>query len=205
VLAVGVLGAELFLARVSFVLLLAGLIVLFLGVAYLRAVLFPLAVLLLMIPMPTIVFNEVTFPLQIVASKIAAAALPVLGVPVLREGNIINLPTMSLEVAEACSGIRSLLSLITLAAVYGYVTNSRNWLRIALVLAAVPIAIVANSMRIVVTGILGQYGSPHWAEGFFHAFSGWLVFLVSISMLCLLQQILSRGYSERRRSRAVRG
>jgi exosortase len=195
VLVVGVLGAELFLARVSFVLLLAGLVVVFLGTKHLGAALFPLSFLLLMIPIPAIVFNQITFPLQILASKVAAAVLPWLGVPVLREGNIINLPTMSLEVAEACSGIRSLLSLITLAVVYGFLASNIKWLRIGLALAAIPTAIIANSIRIVVTGVLGQYWSPDKAEGFFHLFSGWLVFLVSILMLCVLQRVLSWGRS----------
>jgi len=199
VLVLGVLGAELFLARVSFVFLLAGLILLFFGAAHLRAALFPVSVLLLMIPIPAIVFDQMTFPLQIIASKLAAAALPVLGVPVLREGNIMKLPALSLQVAEACSGIRSLLSLITLTAVYGYVMKSRNWLRAALVVSAVPIAILANSLRIIVTGILGQYWSPQRAEGFFHTFSGWLVFLMSVLIVCLTERLLRFGYWEVRR------
>lgn len=201
VLVVGVLGAELFLARVSLLILIAGLVVTFFGANHLRAVMFPLSFLLLMIPIPAIVFNQITFPLQIVSSKIAATALPWLGVPVLREGNVINLPAMSLEVAEACSGIRSLLSLVTLAIIYGYVASSIKWVRIALVIAAVPIAIVANCLRIVITGILVQYWNPDKAEGFFHIFSGWLVFLISIVMLCLLQQALAWG-DDRRRNRA---
>ncbi len=191
VLVVGVLGAELFLSRVSLLLLLTGLVWLFLGENYLRATLFPLAFLLLMIPIPAIIFNQITLPLQILASELAASALPCLGVPVFREGNIINLPAMSLEIAEACSGIRSLFSLITMAIIYGYAIRSHKWARITLALAAVPIAIAANSLRIIVTGLLGQYWSPEKAEGFFHTFSGWLVFLASLGMLFLLQRILA--------------
>ncbi|HUA13965.1 MAG TPA: exosortase A [Verrucomicrobiae bacterium] len=197
VLVLGVLGAELFLARVSLLFLIAGLVVVFLGTNHLRAAWFPLAFLLLMIPFPALVFNELTFPLQQVSSRIAAGLLPLLGVPVLREGNIINLPTMSLEVADACSGIRSLLSLITLAVIYGYLTHSSKRVRIALLLAAVPIAVFANSLRIVVTGVLVQYWSPGTAEGFFHSFSGWLVFLVSLAMLILVQQALTGAASWR--------
>jgi exosortase len=192
-LVVGVLGAELFLARVSLLFLVVGLILVFFGASYFRAMFFPLSVLFLMIPIPTIVFNEITLPLQILASKLAAVALPWLGVPVLREGNIINLPAMSLEVVDACSGIRSLLSLITLAVIYGYLMTSLKWVRVILAFAAIPIAIVANSLRIVVTGLLVQYWNPNKAEGFFHIFSGWLVFLVAVVMLCLLQQLLVRG------------
>ncbi len=190
VLVVGVLGAELFLSRVSLLLLIAGLVVLFLGWNYLRAVLFPLAFLILMIPIPAIIFNQITFPLQILASKVAATVLPLAGVPVLREGNVINLPTMPLEVAEACSGIRSLLSLATLAIIYGYLMETRNSVRVVLTLASVPIAVAANSSRIVGTGLLVQYWDPSKAEGFFHAFSGWLIFVISLVMLFLLHQVI---------------
>src|SRR5208283_797884 len=190
ILVLGEMGAELFLARISGVLLAFGLVLLFLGANYLRAALF---FLFLMIPIPAIIFNQMTFPLQMLASKLAASLLPWLGVPVLREGNIINLPAMTLEVAEACSGIRSLLSLMTLAIIYGYLTSSIKWIRVGLAVAAVPIAIVANSLRIVVTGLLAQYWNPDKAEGFFHLFSGWLVFLVSTIILFLLHKAAAWG------------
>ena len=182
-LVAGVLGAELFLARSSFIFLLAGLVILFCGWEYFRALLFPWACLFLMVPIPSIVFSQITLPLQLLASRLAAYALALLGVPVLRDGNIITLPAMSLEVAEACSGIRSLMSLITLAVIYGYFTESRLLLRSLLVVAAIPIAVAANGLRIVGTGLLVHYGSERPAEGFFHLFSGWLVFLMSLVML----------------------
>jgi len=197
-LIVGVLGAELFLSRVSLLFILAGLVVFFFGWRYFRAVLFPWAFLFLMIPIPTILMARVTLPLQILASTIAAALLPLLGVPVLREGNIINLPTMPLEVAEACSGIRSLLSLMTLALIYGFLTETRTRVRILLALASVPIAVVANSLRIVVTGILVQYWDPVKAQGFFHHFSGWLIFLISFAVLTLLHRFLRSMEAQRR-------
>jgi exosortase len=194
VLVVGVLGAELFLSRVSLLLLIAGLVILFRGWLFFRAVLFPWAFLILMIPMPAIVFSQITFPLQMLASKAAALLLPLLGVPVLREGNVINLPAMSLEVAEACSGIRSLLSLATLAIIYGYLTETRTWVRVALAMASIPIAVAANSLRIVGTGLLVQYWDPEKAEGFFHLFSGWLVFVVSLAMLFLVHRLFQIGH-----------
>ena len=193
VLVVGVLGAELLLSRISLLLLIAGLLILFRGWSLFRAVLFPWAFLFLMIPLPAIVFSQITFPLQILASKLAALLLPLLGVPVLREGTIINLPAMPLEIAEACSGIRSLLSLATLAIIYGYLAESRIWVRVALALAAIPIAVAANSLRIVGTGLLVQYWDPEKAQGFFHIFSGWLVFLVSLAMLFLLHRLFQIG------------
>jgi len=188
-LVAGVLGAELFLSRISLLVLLAGLIVFFRGWPLFRAVLFPWAFLFLMIPIPAIIFNQITFPLQLLASKLAASALPLLGVPVLREGNIINLPALPLEVAEACSGIRSLLSLTTLAVVYGYLMEPRIVIRILLALASIPIAVVANSLRIVGTGLLVQYWGQDAAEGFFHTFSGWLVFVVSLLLLFAVHQL----------------
>ena len=190
VLVVGVLGAELFLSRISLLLLIAGLIVYFRGWQFFRAILFPWAFLVLMIPVPAIIFNQITFPLQLLASRVAAGLLPWAGVPVLREGNVINLPAMALEVADACSGIRSLLSLGTLAIIYGYLMESRISIRIILALASVPIAVAANSLRIVGTGLLVQYWDPQKAEGFFHAFSGWLIFVVSLAMLFALHRLL---------------
>ena len=188
VLILGQMGAELFLSRLSLLIVLAGLIVLFLGWNFFRALLFPWAFLLLMIPVPAIVFNQITFPLQLLASKVASTTLPWMGVPVLREGNVIVLPAMALEVAEACSGIRSLLSLTTLAVIYGYLMERRVGVRVLLAVASVPIAVAANSLRIVGTGLLVQYWDPEKAEGFFHEFSGWLIFVVSLLMLYLLHR-----------------
>jgi len=198
VLILGVMGAELFLSRVSLLLLIAGLVIFFLGWNYFRAVLFPWAFLILMIPIPAIIFNQITFPLQLLASKVAAAVLPVLGVPVLREGNVINLPAMTLEVAEACSGIRSLLSLTTLAIIYGYLMEPRNAIRVGLALASLPIAVAANSFRIVGTGLLIQYWDPEKAEGFFHLFSGWLIFVISLLMLFLCHRFMRLFWQERK-------
>ncbi len=189
-LMLGQLGAELFLARTSLVLLLTGLILLFLGWNFFRALLFPWAFLFLMIPIPAILFNQITFPLQLQASKVAAYTLPLFGVPILREGNVINLPAMSLEVAEACSGIRSLMSLTTLAVIYGYLMERRIWVRCLLALASIPIAIVANSVRIIGTGLLVQYWDPDKAEGFFHASWGWIIFVLSLLMLYALHAVI---------------
>ena len=189
-LIVGQMGAELFMSRFSLLMLLTGMIVLFWGWRLFQALLFPLAFLLLMIPIPSIVFNQITFPLQILASKVAGSVLPILNVPIFREGNVINLPVMALEVAEACSGIRSLMSLVTLAIMYGYFMEKRLALRWGLVLSAIPISVAANSVRIIGTGLLVQYWDPDRAQGFFHTFSGWLIFVVSLIMLYLLHALL---------------
>lgn len=196
-LLLGVFGAELFLSRSSLVVLLAGLVLFFMGTKVFRGLLFPLLFLLLMVPIPVIIFSQITFPLQIFASKVAAGCLPPMGVPVLREGNVINLPAMPLEVAEACSGIRSLLSLITLSLMYGVLLEKRIGLRVALAIASVPIAVAANGLRIVGTGLLVQYWDPDKAEGFFHVFSGWLIFVVSLLMLFFVHRLLLVVFRQR--------
>jgi exosortase len=183
VLIVGELGAEFFLSRASLVFLSAGLAIYFLGWRHFRAVLFPWAFLLFMIPIPVIIFNQVAFPLQFLAARLATFLLELFGVPVLREGNIIQLPTTSLEVAQACSGIRSLMSLGALAVIYGYFLETRWLPRLLLALAAIPIAVAANGLRVMVTGLLGYYWEPDKAEGFFHTFSGWVIFVISLAML----------------------
>ncbi len=187
---VGNLGAELFVGRVSSILLLAGLIVFLLGWQHFRVLLFPWMFLFLMVPIPAIIFAQLTLPLQTLAAKLAANALQLVGIPILREGNVLALPALSLEVAEACSGIRSLLSLGTLAIIYGYFVEDRVIMRVIMALAAIPIAVLANGFRIFGTGILVQYWGPDRALGFFHEFSGWLVFLVSMCLLFLVHKAL---------------
>ena len=190
ILIFGIYGVDLFTSRISFVILLAGLIWTFFGGAMLRQLQFPILVLLLAIPFPAIVFNQITFPLQLLASRLASMILPLLGVPVLQEGNVIQLPVMKLEVAEACSGIRSLMSLFTLAIFYGYFLEKTTMRRVILALASIPIAVAANVARIVGTGLCVQYWDPSKALGFFHEFSGWVMFLVSLACLYLVHRFM---------------
>ena len=192
VLVVGVLGAELFLSRTSLLLLLAGLVIQLLGWNWLGAMAFPWAFLILMIPIPAILFNQVAFPLQLLAAQMATGLLSLLGVPVLREGNVIQLASMSLEVVEACSGIRSLVSLLTLALIYGYLLEPRVWRRLLLALAAIPIAVMANAVRVMGTGLLGEYWNPDKAQGFFHEFSGWVIFVLSLGMLFAFHTLMQK-------------
>lgn len=202
VLVVGVLGAENFLSRVSLLLLIAGMILYFYGWAVYRALLFPWVCLFLMIPIPAIIFNQIALPLQFQASKLASGMLSLLGIPVFREGNIIHLPSLTLDVVEACSGLRSLISLIALATISGYLFGSPTPRRLLLVLAAIPVAVAANGFRIMGSGILGEYWSPEKAEGFFHLFSGLLVFLVSFCLLIAFHGLFS---FVDRRSRRLQG
>jgi exosortase len=192
VLVAGVLGAELFLSRVSLIGLVAGTIWFVFGWPHLRLLTFPLAFLFLMIPIPTILFNQIAFPLQLLASRFGEGALRVCGIPVLREGNVIVLATTTLEVAEACSGIRSLISLLTLGLVYGYFVDRRPLVRAVIALSTIPIAIVANGLRVAGTGVAAHYIGREAAQGFFHTFSGWLVFVVAFMLLLGVIRVLHR-------------
>jgi exosortase len=187
----GQLAAELFLTRVSLVVVLTALVWYLLGRQYVRALAFPLAFLLFMIPLPAILLNAITLPLQLLATQVSTAALQVVHLPVYREGNIIYLPHATLEVVEACSGIRSLVSLLTLAVVFAYLTERQSLTRWLLTLSAVPIALVVNACRIWGTGVLSHLYGTQAAEGFYHTFAGWLVFVVAFALLLGERGLLS--------------
>src|SRR5271156_3118752 len=182
-LLVGSLGAELFTTRFSLLVLLAGMILFLAGWKMLRVVSFPLSFLILMIPLPTIIYNQITFPLQLLASRFATFWLELFQVPVLRDGNVLIMSNFSLEVVEACSGIRSLMALITLAIIYGFLVEPRRWVRYALVILMVPIAIASNAIRIMGAAMMAHRFGSGAAEGFLHEFSGWVIFLASLVLL----------------------
>jgi len=183
-LTVGQFGAELFLSRVSLLVVIAGSVLYLWGPAHLRRAAFALVLLLLVIPLPTLILNRVSFPLQLLASRTAETALSAAGVPVLREGNVLVLPHTTLEVAQACSGIRSLASLIALGLIVGHFSPGATPRRlVALVALAIPIAVLANAFRVAGTGLAAAWLGPWAAEGFFHTFSGWLMFVVALAAL----------------------
>ena len=194
------LGAELFLARTAFVLAVIG-SVLFLGGGYaLRVLAFPLLLLFFMVPLPAMIYNQVTLPLQLFASAAAETALGVIGIPVLREGNILQLPSQTLSVVEACSGIRSLLSLSFLSLVYAFFFDTKVWMRWVLLVLTVPIAIIANAGRVTVTGILSEI-RPDLAHGFFHSASGWVIFMIALVMLVMAHRLINAIYEARHGTR----
>jgi len=199
-LVVGSVGAELFLQRFSLIVVLAGLVWLVLGAAFLRELLFPIAFLVFMIPLPAIVMNAIAFPLQLFAAQSATFCMQVAGIPVLREGNTIVLSNTTLEVVEACSGIRSLQALLALGAVYGYFTQKAVWKRWALLVLSVPIAIAANAFRVAGTGFLAHFIGAEAAQGFYHSFAGWIVFAVAFVLLLGAGTLLSRVPDGRRPS-----
>ncbi|MEO6239250.1 MAG: exosortase/archaeosortase family protein [Vicinamibacterales bacterium] len=195
VLLIGTVGVEFFLMRTSALGVVVGTILFLAGWGWLRGLAFPLGLSLLMIPLPPVVFYQIAFPLQLLATKFGVAILNLTRIPVLREGNVIALAHTTLEVTEACSGIRSLLSLLALAILYGYFTTPKTFPRIVIALSSVPIAIVANGLRIAGTGISAQYVGPWAATGFFHTFSGWTVFMTSFVMLLAVGRLLNGASS----------
>jgi exosortase len=192
-LLVATLGAELFLARTAFLISLTGVILVLGGTYALKVLAFPLCLLLFMVPLPAIVYSQITFPLQLLASRVAESVLTLLGIPVLREGNVLELASQKLSVVEACSGIRSLLSLSFLSLVYAYFFDSKPWMRLVLFLATIPIAIVANATRVTLTGVISEY-KPELAKGFFHMAEGWVMFMVALVMLLLFHRLVNRIY-----------
>ena len=191
-LLLGNLATEYFTMRFSMLVVFGGAILFLLGNDFFKTLLFPIIFLIFMIPIPSILMDRITFPMQLFASKVAANTLYLIGIPVLREGNVMLLANTSLEVAEACSGIRSLISLLALSIVFAYLSQKETWKRILLVLSTFPIAIIANAARVSGTGILAHYYGDSVAQGFFHGFSGWILFVVAFVCLFLLGALLAK-------------
>jgi exosortase len=196
VLLAGLLGAELFLSRISMLGVIAGIILFLFGWRHLRLMAFPVAFLLLMIPIPAIIFNQIAFPLQLLASRFGETVLSAAHIPVLREGNVIILSNTSLEVAQACSGIRSLVSLLTLGIVYGHFVDRRASMRLLLAIATVPVAVLTNGIRVASTGIAAHYYGPEAAEGFLHESAGLIVFAAAFMILFALERLLRSLWPE---------
>ncbi len=187
---IATLGAELFTARLAFVIALYGVVLYLGGKEWFKALLFPLLLLLFMIPIPAIIYAALTLKLQMLASELGEILIGWMGIPVLRAGNTLQLPNQTLDIAEACSGIRSLLSLAFLSLVYAYFMDKRVWMRWALLIATVPIAIGANGIRVAVTGLLSQINTE-LAQGAYHEGEGYIVFLVALVALIVTHRILS--------------
>lgn len=231
----GTAGAELYLQRISLVVMLTGTVMYFWGFQLLRLLFVPLLLLVLAIPIPSILFNKIAFPLQLFASRCAVWAMTLFDIPVLRQGNVIELmplgarETKKLEVVEACSGIRSLMTLLTLAVVFAYFTHPRNedrndgdrnggpgvitsafqrvksygfWRSVIIFSSAVPIAIFTNALRVSGTGVLARYYGTKVADGFFHSFSGWVIYIVAFLMLFGVGWLVDRFKPKNRQEQA---
>lgn len=182
-LVVGIAGVEYFTMRVSLVFLLAGIVLYWFGWQVLKVLALPIGFLLFMVPLPYIVYDAAAFPLKLFITKVSVFVLKAVGIIVWREGNIIMFPQTVLEVADACSGLRSLMSLLALSVALAFFTQKNNLKRIVLVLSAIPIAIFTNMLRVIVTGFLAQYYGAAAAEGFFHEFAGMAVFAMAMVLL----------------------
>lgn len=192
-LCIGYLSFELYTMRSSLIVILAGLILSFFGTRVFRIMLLPLCYLFFMVPLPYIVYDAIAFPLKQLVAKYSVEVLQLMGVVIIREGNVLILPETTLEVADACSGIRSLVSLIALAAAFAFVTQKGVLRRTVMIVAAIPIAILTNGLRVVGTGVLAQYWGAKAAEGFFHEFAGLAVFAVALVLLAGLGSLMNRG------------
>jgi exosortase len=186
----GMLGAELFMARLSLLILISGMVMFLAGSEALRSISFPMGYLLFMIPLPAIVYYQVTLPLQLWASRMAATGLVALGIHTVRQGNLLFLPNCTLNVVEACSGIRSLLSLLAATVAYGYWAEASTSRRVVLAVASIPIAIAANGIRLVATGVLSYFFGPSVDSGLVHLTLGLCSFALAFLTILLVHKVL---------------
>lgn len=193
----GYLGAEFFLQRTSIVLLICGTVLVLLGPRMLRALAFPLVLLQLSIPLPSLIMTRITLPLQLLSSAVAEHVLRACGVSVYRSGNLLQMAQQTLNVGEACSGIRSLVSMVTLAVILAGFSSLRWPARVVLVVSSAPVAIVANAFRVSGAGLLSYYGSPALTMGLWHQLEGWLVFVLAFAILSLELSLLNRIQSQK--------
>lgn len=187
----GKLAGEFFLARISIVLLLAGVAWTFWGFARFKTLFFPLVLLGTMVPLPAIVYNAVAAPLQLFASSVATDLAQMLGVSIYRDGNVIHLANTSLGVAEACSGLQSLPAMVVASLLLGFLEDAPVLGRILLFMLSIPLAIAVNVLRVTGTAFLADF-RLEFALGFYHMFSGWLVFVLGFGTLWLIGKLLFR-------------
>ena len=192
-LTVGKIGSEYFLQRTSIILVLFGLCLFILGKHFTKMISVPILYLIFMIPIPAILWNEIAFPMQLFSSDLAEAAIRTLGISVLREGNILQLSNTSLEVVDACSGLRSLMSMLALSAAIAYLYSSSKRNKWIVFLSAIPIAILINILRLTFTAVIAEQFGDRTAHGFLHGFSGWLMFTLGLAMLIGIHLLLSKG------------
>jgi len=185
-------GSEYFLQRTSMIIVLFGISFFLFGGRFTKTIWLPLVYLIFMVPLPAIIWNRIAFPMQLFASAITEDVVRFIGIPILREGNVLHLAQTSLEVVDACSGLRSLVNILGLAVGLGFVMNKEAWKRWVLFFAAFPIAVIVNIIRLAGTAVLATRYGGDVARGFLHDFSGWLVFVAGIALLIGVQGVLNK-------------
>jgi len=186
------IGSEYFLQRTSMIIVLFGISFFLFGGRFTKTIWLPLVYLIYMVPLPAIIWNRIAFPMQLFASALTEDVVRLIGIPILREGNVLHLAQTSLEVVDSCSGLRSLVSMLALATAFAFLINKDTWKRWVLFLAAFPIAVIVNIIRLSATAILASRYGGDVARGLLHDFSGWLVFVAGIALLILTQSLLGR-------------
>jgi exosortase len=192
ILIIAYMGTEYFTMRSSLIIIIAGIVLYFFGKSVFKVLLLPICYLFFMVPLPEIIYNFIAFPLKLFVAKYSVLFLEMMGIIVLREGNIIMFPNIVLEVADACSGLRSLMSLLAVSVAFSFLIRTSNLRKIIIIFSALPIAIFTNAIRVIITGILAQYWGAEVAQGFFHEFAGLLVFGFAIVLLLITGIILKK-------------
>ncbi len=182
-LLLGWLATEYFNMRASLVIILCGVTLFWFGREVFRVVRAPLLYLLLMVPIPYIIYDALAFPLKLFVTKVSVWSLKLLGIIVWSEGNILMFPNVTLEVADACSGLRSIMSLFALSVAFALLFHKSMRNRLIVVGLTIPLAVFCNMLRVIGTGVLAQFYGSAAAEGFFHEFAGLLVFLTAVAAL----------------------
>jgi len=194
ILVVGQLAHEFYLRRVSLIPVMWGLVLLAWGWGVARRLIFAFAYLILMVPLPYLLYDAVAFPLRLIAAQVAAWGIRLFGIPVYLEGNVIHLPNMVMNVVDACSGIRSLISLLAVGIILAYLLLPKRWLKLVVVLLVPPVAVFTNALRVTAAGILARYYGPETLEGVMHDFVGWLVFMAGFILLLFITLGLRKLY-----------
>ncbi len=196
-LATGYWASEFFLKRISLIPVLWGLVLLSWGWPVAKMLWFAFAYLILMIPLPYVVYDSVAFPLRLIAASLAGGMLHSMGTPTLVEGNIIHLPYIVLNVVDACSGVRSLISLLAAGTILAYLMLPNRISKIIIVFLVLPVTVATNAVRVVLAGVLAKYIGKEAVEGSMHDFVGWAVFMVAFVFLAGITLLVKKLIEKR--------
>lgn len=193
-LVVAKIGAEFFIQRFSFIVVLLGIVLFLCGYRWLKKLALPILYLVFMIPLPAVIWNKIAFPMQLFGSYLTEQVIYFIGIPVYREGNVLHLAETTLEVVAACSGLRSLVIMFAMSSLLVWMSELSFSRKLILFFAAAPAAIIANIVRLTATAILASKYGSEVADGFLHDFSGLVTFIVGLLLLLSVRKIISRKY-----------